>query len=65
MENCAMAVSPYETNFALVSYKINPEFLGSNLSSSTLLLDYRHYFPLSEVSKRHLVAFWGYANFLV
>lgn len=65
MENRDLAVSPYETNFALVSYKINPEFLGSNQSSSTLLLDYRHYFPLSEKRKRHLVALWSYANFLV
>lgn len=65
MENRDLAVSPYETNFALVSYKINPEFLGSNQSSSTLLLDYRHYFPLSEMRKRHLIALWGYGNFLV
>ncbi|SFB31389.1 BamA/TamA family outer membrane protein [Algoriphagus aquimarinus] len=65
MENRDMAVSPYETNFALISYKINPQFLGSNQSSSTLLLDYRHYFPLSEHRKRHLVAVWSYANFLV
>ncbi len=65
MENRDLAVSPYETNFALVSYKINPEFLGSNQSSSTLLLDYRHYFPLSERRKRHLLALWSYANFLV
>ncbi|REG91440.1 BamA/TamA family outer membrane protein [Algoriphagus antarcticus] len=65
MENRDLAVSPYETNFALVSYKINPEFLGSHLSSSTLLLDYRHYFPLSEKRKRHLLALWSYANFLV
>jgi hypothetical protein len=65
MENRDVAVSPYETNFALLSYKINPEFLGSNRSSSTLLLDYRHYFPLSENRKRHLLAVWGYGNFLV
>ncbi|MEB2775173.1 BamA/TamA family outer membrane protein [Algoriphagus sp. D3-2-R+10] len=65
MENRDLAVSPYETNFALVSFKINPEFLGSNQSSSTLLLDYRHYFPLSEKRKRHLLALWSYANFLV
>lgn len=65
MENRDLAVSPYETNFALISYKINPEFLGSNQASSTLLLDYRHYFPISEKRKRHLLALWSYANFLV
>ncbi|PZX57736.1 surface antigen-like protein [Algoriphagus ratkowskyi] len=65
MENRDLAVSPYETNFALISFKINPEFLGSNQSSSTLLLDYRHYFPLSQTRKRHLLAVWSYGNFLV
>jgi len=65
MENRDVAVSPYEKNFALVSYKVNPFFLGSNQSSSTLLLDYRHYFNLSEKRKRHLIALWGFGNFLV
>ncbi|MBB6327697.1 hypothetical protein FHS59_003340 [Algoriphagus iocasae] len=65
MENRDVAVSPYEKNFALLSYKINPSFLGSDKSSSTLLLDYRHYFNLSEKRKRHLIGVWGLANFLV
>lgn len=65
MENRDIAVSPYEKNFALISYKINPSFLGSDQSSSTLLLDYRHYFPLNQQRKRHLIGVWGYGNFLV
>lgn len=65
MENRDIAVSPYEKNFALLSYKVNPTFLGSDQSSSTLLLDYRHYFNLSEKRKRHLLAVWGFGNFLV
>lgn len=65
MENRDVAVSPYEKNFALVSYKINPSFLGSDQSSSTLLLDYRHYLNLSETRKRHLIGLWGLMNFLV
>jgi len=65
MENRDIAVSPYEKNFALVSYKINPTFLDSDQSSSTLLLDYRHYFNLSETRKRHLIAVWGFGNFVV
>ena len=64
-ENRDNAVSPYEKNFALISYKINPSFLGSDQSSSTLLMDYRHYFNLSEKRKRHLLGVWTYANFLV
>ncbi len=65
MENRDVAVSPYEKNFALISYKVNPVFLGSDQSSSTLLLDYRHYIPLNSNRKRHLLALWGYSNFLV
>ncbi|MBN3518634.1 BamA/TamA family outer membrane protein [Algoriphagus lutimaris] len=64
-ENRDIAVSPYEKNFALVSYKINPKFLGSEKTSSSLLLDYRHYFNLSDRRKRHLIGVWGLGNFLV
>lgn len=65
MENRDVAVSPYERNYTMISLKINPEFLGSDKTSSTLLLDYRHYFNLSENRKRHIVAAWAYGNFLV
>jgi hypothetical protein len=64
MENRDIPVSPYEKNFALISYKINPTSLGSDQSSSSILLDYRHYFNLSETRKRHLIALWGFGNFL-
>lgn len=64
-ENRDMAVSPYEKNFGWIQYKINPEFLGSDQSSSILLLDYRHYFNLSKTRKRNLIGLWGMGNFLV
>lgn len=64
-ENRDVAVSPYEKNFAWVSYKVNPSFLGSDQSSSTLQVDYRHYFNLNSQRKRHLVGVWAYGNFLV
>lgn len=65
MENRDNATSPYERNFALVSYKVNTTWLGSDQNSSTLLMDYRHYLNLSQTRKRHLIAFWGYGNILV
>lgn len=65
MENRDIAVSPYEKNFAWIQYKINPTFLGSDQSSSLLMLDYRHYFNLSERRKRNLIALWGFGNFVV
>jgi len=65
MENRDVAVSPYQKNYAMISYRINPEFLGSDQSSSSIILDYRQYFNLSEKRKRHLIAGWFYGNFLV
>lgn len=65
MENRDIAVSPYEKNFAWVQYKINPSFLGSDQSSSLLMLDYRHYINVSERRKRNLIALWGFGNFVV
>lgn len=65
MENRDIPVSPYQRNFAWIQYKINPTFLGSDQSSSTLLLDYRHYFNLSQTRKRTILALWGMGNFLV
>lgn len=65
MENRDIAVSPYEKNFAWVQYKVNPTFLGSDQSSSLVMLDYRHYINLSERRKRNLIALWGFGNFVV
>lgn len=65
MENRDVAVSPYERNFAWIQYKINPTFLGSDQSSSTLMMDYRYYINLSESRKRHIIGLWGFGNFLV
>ena len=65
LENRDKAVSPYEKNFAWIQWKVNPEILGSSQSSSSLLLDYRHYFNLNPNRKRHLIGVWGMGNFLV
>lgn len=65
MEDRDVAVSPYGGSYAMISYKINPSFLGSDQSSSSLLMDYRHYFNLSETRKRHIIAAWVMGNFLV
>lgn len=53
---------PYEGEFAYVSWKYNPEFLGSDQSSSTLWLEYRKYLSMSSSNPRNILAFWGYAN---
>lgn len=53
---------PYEGQFAFVSFKYNPEFLGSDQNSSSLWLEYRKYFSMSESNPRNVLALWSYAN---
>lgn len=58
------SIFPYSGRYAFVSFKINPEFLGSAKSSSTLWLEYRDYFPINKNRPRHQIAVWAYGNFV-
>lgn len=53
----------YTGRYAFISYKVNPEFLGSDKNSSTLWLEYRDYFSVSKKNPRNIIALWTYANF--
>jgi hypothetical protein len=58
------AAAPYKGRYALITFRYNPEFLGSSLSSSSLWVEYRDYFNLSKKPQpSHLLAFWAYGNF--
>lgn len=58
------AATPYKGRYALMTFRINPTFLGSTQSSSSLWLEYRDYFNLSkEPQPSHMLAFWIYGNF--
>jgi len=58
------AATPYEGMYALITYRINPSFLGSDQSSSSLWLEYRDYISLSKKTQpSHMLAFWAYGNF--
>ena len=56
--------NPYKGRYAYLSYKMNPEFLGSEKSSSTLWLEYRDYI---DIKKDHhdIIGFWGWGNFTI
>ena len=56
------SANPYSGRYALISYRINPEMLGSDQNSSSLWLEYRDYFSVSKKRKRDLIAFWAYAD---
>ena len=55
--------SPYEGQFAQVSFRINPEFLGSDKNSTLLFTEYRKYFDLTK-NQHNMLCFWGIGNFL-
>ena len=54
--------SAYSGRYALVSFNINPEFLGSDKSSTTLWLEYRDYFDLTKDHK-NMLSVWWFGNF--
>lgn len=58
-------INPYKGIYANVNYRINPTFLGSTASSSTLWLEFRTYVGLSKNKPRHLVGFWTFGEFLI
>ncbi|UXP30713.1 outer membrane protein assembly factor [Reichenbachiella agarivorans] len=59
------AINPYSGRYGFASLRMNPEWLGSDQSSSLLWLEYRDYFNLSQSRKRHLIGVWTYGNFVV
>ena len=56
------AATPYKGRYALMTFRFNPEFLGSSKSSSSLWLEYRDYFSVSKEKPQNLIALWTYAN---
>nr|WP_321452269.1 BamA/TamA family outer membrane protein [uncultured Carboxylicivirga sp.] len=52
--------NPYTGRYAFVNLRINPEWLGSDQSSSILWAEYRDYINLDKSRPRHMLAFWTY-----
>jgi outer membrane protein assembly factor BamA len=58
------AATPYEGRYALITYRYNPEFIGSTKNSSSLWVEYRDYFKLSKQPQpSHMLALWAYGSF--
>ncbi len=57
------AVNPYSGRYAYANIRVNPEFMGSDQSSSLLWLEYRDYLHLSKDRPRHLIGFWAFGWF--
>lgn len=54
------SVNPLPGEYANIIYRINPGFLGSDQSWSSLYLDYRKYLSFPS-NKRKMLGFWSYA----
>lgn len=57
-------VNPYKGSFSQVSYRVNPEFLGSSHDYQQLYLETRLYQSLSKKIPRHLVSLWVIGQFI-
>lgn len=56
--------NPYAGRYAMVNFKVNPTFLGSDQSSTQLWMEYRDYFNLTD-DNNNILALWTYANLTV
>ncbi len=54
--------NPYTGQYAFLSFRAIPEFLGSDKNATSLWMEYRNYVGLSEQNPRHLLAFWSYCG---
>ena len=54
--------NPWDGRYAFVSFKVNPEFIGSDQNSTSLWLEYRDYFRLTE-GHNNILALWFTGNF--
>lgn len=60
------AINATKGYFSQLSYRLNPTFLGSTKSSSTLFYEYRTYLKLSEKNRNtSILAFWTWGQQLI
>lgn len=57
--------NPYAGRYALATFTINPEFLGSDKSSTQLWLEYRDYFNFNTDTNNDILAVWAVGNFTI
>ncbi len=53
----------YKGTYAYVRFKMNPEFVGSDQSSSELWTELRKYINLTPVNNENILALWWYGSF--
>jgi outer membrane protein assembly factor BamA len=53
----------YKGDYASISFRINPELLGSEKNSTMLMMDYRRFFDMTK-DHRNMLCVWGLANII-
>lgn len=56
-------VSPYKGFYSIVTFRMNPTFLGSSKGSSSLWTEVRKYISVSKERPRNILALWMYGSF--
>lgn len=65
-DNRDNAINPSKGYFGQISYRVNPEFLGSTQSSTSLYFEFRTYLKLSDKGiQQPLLAFWTWGQYLL
>ena len=62
-DNRDNTVSPYKGMYSLITLKFNPKFLGSSKNSTTLWVEARKYFSVSQSQERNIIGLWAFGNF--
>jgi outer membrane protein assembly factor BamA len=57
-------INPYNGQFAFLSFRALPKFLGSTTNATQLWVEYRNYFHLDKQRPRNLIAVWTYGWFV-
>ncbi|UXP31791.1 outer membrane protein assembly factor [Reichenbachiella agarivorans] len=55
--------NPYKGRYAYINFKMNPTWMGSDQSSTTLWLEYRDYFNFTPDNNNNILGFWTWGNF--
>ncbi|MCU0416435.1 MAG: hypothetical protein MUE33_04525 [Cytophagaceae bacterium] len=53
-------INPIQGGYAMVGYRINPDWLGNQNPYHVMLLDVRKYFYVPARKHKNILAFWGY-----
>jgi hypothetical protein len=58
-------ISPFKGYYANINYRINPTWMGSDQSSSSLWVEFRTYVNVRKKTPRNVVAFWLFGDFVL